>query len=94
MRTKVAVGLAGVLLVIALVAAVTPFNTSKGPGDHACGSVISSKTVASGPARSGCDDKRDTAKGVAIGLALFGLAIGIAAIVRSRSGDADPANES
>jgi hypothetical protein len=89
-----AAGLAGLLLVIALVAVVTPFNTSKGPGDHACGSVISPKTLASGPARSGCDDKRDTAKGVAIGLALFGLAIGIAAVARSRSHDEDasPAN--
>jgi hypothetical protein len=93
-RTKVAAGLAGVLLVLALVAVVTPVNTSKGPGDHACGSVLSPKTVPRGPARSGCDDKRDTAQGVAIGLALFALAIGIATAVRSRSRDEDgtPAN--
>jgi hypothetical protein len=94
MRTKVAAGLAGLLLAIAVVAVVTPFNTSKGPGDHACGSVISPKTVVRGPARTGCDDKRDTALGVAIGLAIFAGAIGIAAVLRARSGAADPAHES
>lgn len=89
-----AAGLAGVLMVIALVAVVLPFDTSKGQGDHACGSVISPKTLPAGPARSGCDDKLDTARGVAIGLALFGLAIGISAVARSRSRheDASPPN--
>lgn len=87
MRTKAAAVLAAVLLAIAVGAAVAPVNTSKGRGEHACGSVVSPKTVPSGPAQSGCDDKRDTALGVSIGLALFALTIAIAAVVRSRSRD-------